>query len=108
MAKTFHAFTIATISHCNGVRWSDCERAVGPQRANPSKIQVITAVTRRAKPGSHTIEEVKHVLPQRWPRPRLTNFAGKVHPGSTASRRSEEHTSELQSLRHLVCRLLLE
>src|ERR1039458_3256589 len=25
-----------------------------------------------------------------------------------AGRRSEEHTSELQSLRHLVCRLLLE
>src|ERR1039458_10435847 len=32
----------------------------------------------------------------------LTGFAG-----STADR-SEEHTSELQSLRHLVCRLLLE
>src|SRR5947199_10559449 len=32
-------------------------------------------------------------------------------PGSTAQTnrlRSEEHTSELQSLRHLVCRLLLE
>src|SRR5205814_5914380 len=30
-------------------------------------------------------------------------------PGIKASRvRSEEHTSELQSLRHLVCRLLLE
>src|SRR5258705_10027685 len=27
---------------------------------------------------------------------------------SVAVRRSEEHTSELQSLRHLVCRLLLE
>src|SRR5205814_10116072 len=27
---------------------------------------------------------------------------------SSASARSEEHTSELQSLRHLVCRLLLE
>src|SRR5437899_9056764 len=26
----------------------------------------------------------------------------------TARKRSEEHTSELQSLRHLVCRLLLE
>src|SRR5438045_7628220 len=26
----------------------------------------------------------------------------------TAIKRSEEHTSELQSLRHLVCRLLLE
>src|SRR5205814_8625505 len=30
-------------------------------------------------------------------------------PANAASRpRSEEHTSELQSLRHLVCRLLLE
>src|ERR1039458_5793084 len=29
-------------------------------------------------------------------------------PGSVILSRSEEHTSELQSLRHLVCRLLLE
>src|SRR5205814_10015105 len=29
-------------------------------------------------------------------------------PGGLAWGRSEEHTSELQSLRHLVCRLLLE
>src|SRR5438045_4742648 len=29
-------------------------------------------------------------------------------PSWTGCRRSEEHTSELQSLRHLVCRLLLE
>src|SRR5205814_9115276 len=28
--------------------------------------------------------------------------------GKADQRRSEEHTSELQSLRHLVCRLLLE
>src|SRR5262245_64670617 len=28
--------------------------------------------------------------------------------GSLSALRSEEHTSELQSLRHLVCRLLLE
>src|SRR5258705_8874624 len=28
--------------------------------------------------------------------------------GNDADERSEEHTSELQSLRHLVCRLLLE
>src|SRR5437899_9909949 len=28
--------------------------------------------------------------------------------GAQPPRRSEEHTSELQSLRHLVCRLLLE
>src|SRR5262245_63488432 len=30
------------------------------------------------------------------------------HVGHRADDRSEEHTSELQSLRHLVCRLLLE
>src|SRR5437899_6683706 len=29
-------------------------------------------------------------------------------PGQAGQTRSEEHTSELQSLRHLVCRLLLE
>src|SRR5262245_62997712 len=44
--------------------------------------------------------------------------AGAIRPDSPAGRyltehgverrRSEEHTSELQSLRHLVCRLLLE
>src|SRR5437899_3709251 len=39
--------------------------------------------------------------------------AGKLRPLAVAGTersfpRSEEHTSELQSLRHLVCRLLLE
>src|SRR5262245_65496711 len=33
--------------------------------------------------------------------------SGEFKVGGSASR-SEEHTSELQSLRHLVCRLLLE
>src|SRR5262245_12344548 len=37
MATTFNAFTIATISHCNGVRRSDCERAVGPQKGKPQQ-----------------------------------------------------------------------
>src|SRR5258705_7054515 len=33
----------------------------------------------------------------------------KTEPGGAVGyKRSEEHTSELQSLRHLVCRLLLE
>src|ERR1039458_2010324 len=32
----------------------------------------------------------------------------KLDPVLAALGRSEEHTSELQSLRHLVCRLLLE
>src|SRR3712207_7992659 len=34
---------------------------------------------------------------------------GRFHPlGHRADRRSEEHTSELQSRQYLVCRLLLE
>src|SRR5947199_6551883 len=40
------------------------------------------------------------------------DFAAMSHAGVNAAaigiKRSEEHTSELQSLRHLVCRLLLE
>src|SRR2546425_9408588 len=38
-----------------------------------------------------------------WPRPHAT-----APPARHAARRSEEHTSELQSLAYLVCRLLLE
>src|SRR5258705_805802 len=41
----------------------------------------------------------------------VLGLAGRVLRGLGATRaanRSEEHTSELQSLRHLVCRLLLE
>src|ERR1039458_8467983 len=36
------------------------------------------------------------------------NDSGKKLDASLNGIRSEEHTSELQSLRHLVCRLLLE
>src|SRR5947199_6409401 len=46
---------------------------------------------------------------RRWPR---YLPAARKHPQASCRRcrcrRSEEHTSELQSLRHLVCRLLLE
>src|SRR5947199_7249203 len=39
------------------------------------------------------------------PRSRFRRAPYETHP---LGARSEEHTSELQSLRHLVCRLLLE
>src|SRR5215472_6252297 len=39
---------------------------------------------------------------------RSARGAEKLGKGNFESLRSEEHTSELQSLRHLVCRLLLE
>src|SRR5437899_7387536 len=44
--------------------------------------------------------------PRSWPN---SNLRGKLTEDQLAmTSRSEEHTSELQSLRHLVCRLLLE
>src|SRR5947199_4173921 len=39
---------------------------------------------------------------------RQRNREAPMEEGITVGSRSEEHTSELQSLRHLVCRLLLE
>src|SRR5256884_4885833 len=58
---------------------------------------------------------MKRKLPtQRKPMPPSCNFAHPMHrPRHSISRhaaepRSEEHTSELQSRLHLVCRLLLE
>src|SRR5690349_22743123 len=43
------------------------------------------------------------------PRPQLHGqLRGQVDHGGLAHARSEEHTSELQSRRDLVCRLLLE
>src|SRR5438876_4421557 len=47
--------------------------------------------------------------PSRRPRPfRRWSRSLKTSPALRRTRRSEEHTSELQSPVHLVCRLLLE
>src|SRR5204862_7663258 len=47
---------------------------------------------------------------RRWPQPRRILRAGRSRflEGCGRRARSEEHTSELQSRRELVCRLLLE
>src|SRR5947199_605834 len=68
--------------------------------------------------------ENEEIRPRRWSRPARSRRAERADgPGpdlgrrqgrrgrrapAPPARRSEEHTSELQSLRHLVCRLLLE
>src|SRR5258705_11437681 len=44
-----------------------------------------------------------------WPAPTSCRTTASITRSAAPRRcRSEEHTSELQSLRHLVCRLLLE
>src|ERR1035441_3028687 len=53
-------------------------------------------------PPNRTLEEVSLPVKATPSQPSRGEKNGKRTP------RSEEHTSELQSLRHLVCRLLLE
>src|SRR4051794_41608373 len=43
-----------------------------------------------------------------WCRPALSDQSRRTNRRDWSERRSEEHTSELQSPVHLVCRLLLE
>src|SRR3989442_8943913 len=51
------------------------------------------------------IHELHHPAAERY---RLVGVVGNPEAVALGRRRSEEHTSELQSRPHLVCRLLLE
>src|ERR1039458_6317388 len=59
---------------------------------------------------SHTLPPEPPPLPWATPAPPLAEMRPLTSsaPVTFMRMRSEEHTSELQSLRHLVCRLLLE
>src|SRR5437899_12416229 len=61
-----------------------------------------TATTEIYTLSLHDALPISRVRDWMWHAPRFTLRS------ATANGRSEEHTSELQSLRHLVCRLLLE
>src|SRR5207244_5940072 len=72
-----------------------------------------TGGTRRRRAARLTWSRQVRCPPSRLPeRPRQTTRAGPAPPVppvlSGRDQRSEEHTSELQSPDHLVCRLLLE
>src|SRR5690625_5673182 len=77
--------------------------------------QLLRAVYDIVGPGSNSIcpkvRELEGAIPFMSPVIRIIKDRGSVmvivsHPGN--DERSEEHTSELQSRGHLVCRLLLE
>src|SRR5439155_21864104 len=60
---------------------------------------------------AEAVMPIHTVLLRPWRRPKRITALSESHPPSGAIReaqRSEEHTSELQSRGHLVCRLLLE
>src|SRR3712207_7260049 len=56
----------------------------------------------------HTYCCVSAILPIRLSQMRSQASTGMMFPENTPPKRSEEHTSELQSRQYLVCRLLLE
>src|SRR2546422_7359296 len=60
-------------------------------------------------PYTTLFRSVGEHVPRHEPRVRRAQRAGRLHIVEPARHeRSEEHTSELQSRLHLVCRLLLE
>src|SRR5204863_7460096 len=81
--------------------------------AGKSKTVRIAAAPRRRKARSGVPQRpIDHrarseSLPDRFDAP-APGYARRVTPLRALRRRSEEHTSELQSRRELVCRLLLE
>src|SRR5262245_63626379 len=73
-----------------------------PTRRSSDLAAVTAAITAGAMVAATARPATPLLMDRRtppWPRPRRCT---PIH------QRSEEHTSELQSLRHLVCRLLLE
>src|SRR5205823_9265197 len=80
---------------CAAVPFRNCSAA--------SRVSILVAETRPDKLLSH----LRHNLVTRTGQP-LHPTLLKIRPFRCPNMRSEEHTSELQSLAYLVCRLLLE
>src|SRR5436305_9844888 len=64
--------------------------------------------TRRASGGTRAARAASRRAARTGRGPTRPGNTPRTRPGRRAGGRSEEHTSELQSRPHLVCRLLLE
>src|ERR1039458_10561382 len=85
----------------------DAEKSEPPRPSvvgRPSAVAPLKPVTTGRTPCSSSGSRRARALA------RVGSISGEAFPktASVTTIRSEEHTSELQSLRHLVCRLLLE
>src|SRR5262245_62495536 len=70
----------------------------------PVEFEELMALIERAIERGRQVKEIEQLRRRLIEPTRYYNIIGSSRP----MQRSEEHTSELQSLRHLVCRLLLE
>src|SRR5262245_46829125 len=80
------------------------ERGPGPELGDYLEIPINDAARMRA--DSWDADRIS-VVQEYQCRPHAADYALRGLGNIRIWRRSEEHTSELQSLRHLVCRLLL-
>src|SRR5262245_64162114 len=89
-----------------------CDSACSDSDRRPIACLLAPYIARPGRPGNRApYVERFTITPEPWPRmcgstARISRNGAQKLVSHTA--RSEEHTSELQSLRHLVCRLLLE
>src|SRR2546429_6717595 len=79
--------------------------------AAPTRLAYVLPTAVRSHAGTPRAADRHLVRPGRGPDPAVRaagNPASALWQSLSRDRRSEEHTSELQSRLHLVCRLLLE
>src|SRR5205814_9111636 len=80
-----------------------------PRRPRSTLFPYTTLFRSRRIPRPLALHRERHLLHRAGTRAHLRLSGRRPHRAVGSRRvRSEEHTSELQSLRHLVCRLLLE
>src|SRR2546425_9478115 len=102
-----HCITIANINQeqwrraCRPVAWSPGNEKHACMK-NPGYTRNVCPGGRWQRPRGFTLIEMMVVVAL------VAILAALAAPSFIAQIRSEEHTSELQSLAYLVCRLLLE
>src|SRR3989441_12798082 len=86
------------------------EAAIAPPGVMPSQQPMAeerSSVTQYCGSSFHTFSATRRLILAAWPRSASrSSIVSRI--SLMPNRRSEEHTSELQSLAYLVCRLLLE
>src|SRR5207253_10511816 len=95
--STLYPYTTLFRSHLHA------EQHLDHPRLRPHHRNATRSVLRSGAGVQRGDDAVLEVRPGRW-----ATVARPVRCLGVLSRRSEEHTSELQSRGHLVCRLLLE
>src|SRR5438093_2680755 len=96
-------------------------RLVSDWSSDVCSSDLMTTRAARAARNNHPLTKPAHANPSNAPSKTIKSATpreicpaargrvpGRFTRSATTSRRSEEHTSELQSLTNLVCRLLLE